>query len=87
MGFFTPLVFGTNRGMRVECQMFLRNLTEKLSRKNGELYAAVITWLRRRLSFEILRSVHISVRNAFCKANEFLDDFSLNINGAGVFTN
>ena len=57
MGTFTPLVFGTNGGMGAEYQMFLKNLAEKLSRKNGESYAIVITWLRTRLSFEILRYV------------------------------
>ena len=36
MGSFTPLVFGTNGGMGVECQMFLRNLAEKMSKKDGE---------------------------------------------------
>ena len=57
MGTFTPLVFGTNGGMGVECQMFLKHLVDKLSRKDGEPYVVVITWLRTRLSFEILRSV------------------------------
>ena len=41
MGSFTPLVFGTNGGMGVECQMFLRHLAEELSKKDGEPYAAV----------------------------------------------
>ena len=59
MGSFTPLVFGTNGGMGVECQMFLRHPAEELSKKDGEPYAAVVTWLRTRLSFEILRSVHL----------------------------
>ena len=43
MGSFRPLVFGTNGGMGVECQMFLRHLAEELSKKDGEPYAAVIT--------------------------------------------
>ena len=55
MGTFTPLAFGTNGGIGVECQMFLKHLADKLSRKDGEPYAVVITWLRTRLSFEILR--------------------------------
>ena len=87
---FTPLVFGTNGGMGVECQMFLRNLAVKLSRKNVEPYAALITWLRTRLCFEILRSVQISVRGSrmpFIEANEFLEEFRLNGNDAGGFTN
>ena len=36
MGFFTPLVFGTNGGMGVDCNFFLKRLAEKLSEKNEE---------------------------------------------------
>ena len=85
MGSFTPLVFGTNGEMGVECQMFLRNLAEKLSKKDGEPYAVVMTWLRTRLSFEILRSVHLSVggsRMPLRSAIEVVDDFRLNVNAA-----
>ena len=39
MGTFTPLIFGTNGGMGVECQMFLKHLADKLSRKDGGPYA------------------------------------------------
>ena len=46
MGSFTPLVFGTNGGMGVECLMFFRHLAEELSKKDGKPYAAVLTWLR-----------------------------------------
>ena len=35
IGTLTPLVFGTNGGMGVECQMFLKHLADKLSRKDG----------------------------------------------------
>jgi len=36
MGSFTPLVFGTNGGMGVDCNFFLKRLAEKLSEKNEE---------------------------------------------------
>ena len=71
-------------------QMFLRNLAEKLSKKDGEPYAVVMTWLRTRLSFEILRSVHLSVRGSgmpFRSTIEVVDDFRLNVNAAEVFLN
>jgi len=35
MGSFTALVFGPNGGMGKECKLFLSNLVDKLSRKNG----------------------------------------------------
>ena len=62
MATFTPLVFGTNRGMGVDCQNFLRNLAEKISRKNNESYASVITWLCIQLSFAIVRTAQKCVR-------------------------
>ena len=34
MGTFTPLVFGTNGGIGLDCQNFLRTLANKLSSKN-----------------------------------------------------
>ncbi|EDO34768.1 predicted protein [Nematostella vectensis] len=58
IGTFTPLVFGTNGGMGVDCKNFLKYLAEKLSIKNGEAYASVISWIRIELSFAILRTVH-----------------------------
>ena len=45
MGSFTPLVFGTNGGMGLDCHNFLRTLANKLSTKNNERYASVISWL------------------------------------------
>ena len=75
--------------MEAECELFLENLAEKLSRKDGEPYAIVIKWLRTRLAFEILRSVHKGVsrsRVPFRSANYFFEDFRLNVNAnaAGV---
>ena len=64
MGSFTPLVFGTNGLMGNECSMFLKHLAEKLAKKSNEGYPATITWLRTRLSFEILRSVQRSIRGS-----------------------
>jgi len=59
---FTPLVFGTNRGMGNECQLFLKHLTDKIAQKDTEPYHIVIAWLRTQISFELLRSVHASVQ-------------------------
>ena len=61
-GTFTPLVFGTNRGMRMESQLFLKNLANKLMLKRGGEYASTVTRLRTRLSFEIVRSTDMCER-------------------------
>ena len=62
MGSFTPLVFGTNRGMGADCSCFLKRLAEKLSEKNEEPYHITVTWIRTLLSFEILKLVQTCVR-------------------------
>ena len=81
MGTFTPLVFGTNGGMGADCQNFLRTLAHKLSSKNNEVYASVISWLRIQLSFAILRTVHRCVRGSRIpfKSREVAEDFTLSV--------
>ena len=37
------MVFGTNGGMGLDCENFLRTLANKLSTKNNEPYASVIS--------------------------------------------
>ena len=75
---FTPLPFGTNGGMRVDGQNFLRTLTNKLSTKNNDPYASVISWIRIQLSFAILRTVHRCVRGSRYpfKSREVSEDFT-----------
>ena len=63
-GVFTPLVFGTNGGMGTECQMFLKQLTTSLAEKTGEKYSDVATWIRTRVSMEILKSSITCVRGS-----------------------
>ena len=62
--YFTPLVFGTNGGMGVECKCFVKRLAENLLEKNDEPYHITVTWIRSLFSFEILRSVHTCVRGS-----------------------
>ena len=80
---FTPLVFGTNGAMGLDCQNFLRTLANKLSTKNDEPYASVISWLRIQLSFAILRTVHRCVRGSRYpfKSREVSEDFTFAVAG------
>ena len=63
-GTFTPLVFGTNGGFGKECDLFIKKLAEKMALKSDESYASVITWLRTKLSYCILKSVNTCVRGS-----------------------
>ena len=88
MGAFTPLLFGTNGGMGLDCQNFLRTLKYKLSSKNNEPYASVISWLRIQLSFAILRTVHRCVRGSrySFKSREVSEDFTLAVAGLHLYS-
>ena len=83
MGTFTPLEFGTNGGMGLDCQNVLRTLANKLSTKNNEPYASVISWLRIQLSFAILQNVHRCVRGSRYpfKSHEVSEDFTFAVAG------
>ena len=86
MGSFTPLIFGTNGGMGKECKMFMKHLAEKLAEKDVEGYPVVISWLRTRISFEILKSVNTSIRGSrqpFFR-REVVDDFKVNCTAADL---
>ena len=66
--------------MGTESQLLLKNLANKLYLKTGDDYASTMTWLRTRLSFEILRSANMCVggsRTPFRYNKDTLDDFYL----------
>ena len=88
MGTFTPLVFGTNGGMGLDCQNFLRTLANKLSSKNKEPYANVTSWLRIQLSIAVLRFVHRCVRGSRYpfKSREVSEDFTLPVAGLHLYS-
>ena len=86
MGSFTPLIFGTNGRVGKECKMFMKHLAEKLAENDLEGYPVVISWLRTRISFEILKSVNTSIRGSrqpFFRS-EVVDDFKVNCTAADV---
>ena len=59
---FTPLVFSTTGGMAIEASQFLKHLAEKISLKKGQRYSDVMSFVRRRLRFDLLRTCIISIR-------------------------
>ena len=88
MGAFALLVFGTNGGMGLDCQNFLRTLANKFSTKNDEPYASVVSWLRIELSFAILRTVHRCVRGSRYqfKSREVSEGFTLAVAGLHLYS-
>ena len=61
---FTLLVFGTNGGMGRECALFIKNLAMKLAEKENEQHSDVVTFLRTKLSFFILKAALLCIRGS-----------------------
>ncbi len=61
-GSFSPLVFSTSGGMGPEAQRLLKQIAWKMSYKRNEQYSHVISFLRRRFRFDVLRTCVIALR-------------------------
>ena len=87
-GSVTPLIIGTNGGMGSECQTFVKNLADLLSRKQNEDYGSTLTLIRTKLSFEILRSTVLCVRGSrklWCSnTSRLTSDFGLHLSEADI---
>ena len=82
MGSFTPLVFGTNGGMRNVCQrfFFLKQLADMIAQKDTEHYHIVIAWLRTQISY-----MHaLGSRTPFRSKIEQSLDCKINVAGADI---
>ena len=63
-GTFTLLVFSTSGGIGRECKNFYDHLAELLSQKRKESYSVTCTWLRRKLSFDLMKSINRCIRGS-----------------------
>ena len=61
-GTFTPLVFSTAGGMSKESEAYHKRLAQLIADKRKEPYSKVISFIRTRLRFSLLKSTLISVR-------------------------
>ena len=61
-GSFSPIVFNTIGGMGQEADRFLKRLAEKISSKKSTPYSTVISFVRKRLRFDLVKTVLISLR-------------------------
>ena len=82
---FTPLVFSVSGVLGQECRMFHKHMAQKIAKKFNENYEKVITVIRCKLSFIILRSALLYIRGS--QSNHVLkdiDEFSLAFDSAGL---
>ena len=63
LGTFTPLVFSVSGGMGKECSMIHKHASEQLAIKTGERYEKIISTIRCKLLFLILKSALMCVRD------------------------
>ena len=59
---FTPLVFSTTGGMGKEAVLFYKKAAEKISNTTNQSYSDVISYIRKRLRFKLLKTCLISIR-------------------------
>ena len=61
-GVFTPLVFSTSGGMGKEAETVCKKIAEKLVYKSGQKYHETISFIRKHLRFDLLKTTIISLR-------------------------
>ena len=59
---FTPLVFSTSGGMAPECTNFHKKVAGLIAKKTKEDYSKVMSHLRTRIRFTLLKSILIAIR-------------------------
>ena len=75
-GTFTPLVFSTAGGMGKESEAYHRRLAQLIADKRRESYSHVISFIRTRIRFSLLKSTLISVRGVRGKTSHKPDPIS-----------
>ena len=63
-GTFTPLVYSRSGGLGNECQNFYRHLANKIATKTIDKYEKVLTWIRCRLSFIVVKAALLCLRGS-----------------------
>ena len=61
-GTFTPAVFSTPMGMGKGADRLFRPIAERMNIKRGENYSSVVSFLRRRFRFDLLKTCRITMR-------------------------
>ena len=61
-GTFTPLVFSTSGGMGAEAQRLVKRLAQRMEVATGQRYSDAVSFIRKRLRFELLKTTVIAMR-------------------------
>ena len=63
-GSFTPLVMSATGGMSRECRKFYVCLSEMISEKRDVNYSTIVTWIRRKMTFSLIKSIDLCTRGS-----------------------
>ena len=63
-GRFTPLVLSVNGGMGKEANKCYFQIAKKLAEKRDELYSVMMSWIRRKISFLMMKSIITCIRGS-----------------------
>ena len=63
-GSFTPLVFSVNGGMGKEANKCYSRIAEKLAEKRDEPYSVMMSWIRRKIFFSMMKSIIMCIRGS-----------------------
>ena len=81
-GTFTPLVFSTTGGMGKETTTFIKRLSVLMANKTNQSYNDTVTYIRRRLRFDLLKTALIALRGyrgkSHCAPSE-VQDLDINL--------
>ena len=73
---FTPLLMSATGGMGQESSKFYSQLLELISEKRESSYSIVATWIRRKIIFALIKSIHREKLEQSIKDDEHLSEFS-----------
>ena len=74
---FVPLIYTTTGGMGPQCERTHKRIAELVAYKRNERYADVMSHIRTRLRFSLLKSIIIAVRGARGKTSRTWEEDNL----------
>ena len=73
-GSFTPIVLSATGGMGRESTKFYARLSEMIADKRNQPYSIVSSWIRRKISFALIRSIGMCIRGSRSVNHSYLLD-------------
>ena len=85
-GTFTPVIFSCSGGASKEANRLLKAIAQKLAEKRSEAYSTSISFIRRRISFDLVRTCVISFRgDRGCKRDLAIEELDYGIKEMEVY--